>query len=333
MARLSEGLVPQSFRCARNWRSGSSPEQRSADAGKRHLQAAGRLAVEIPLDLPRPRDRSSLIFEAAERAVRGALADTLRRDPQPSWPLPNGAVSISTRDERRFPSEPADCRCRGEDVLRRILPCPNRTSSSADFSCGMGERSWAGAARKRRRGQIAGTCRAAMEAGESHEEALVREIEEEVGVVPSVLALIADYDLAKCERYRIFRVDTWSGGEPAGCPCHGYAGSDRRLPAGPPRSGALPRAVRCPRHPPRQSGGAGHGRPHPHERPLLARSCDHRDQSDPQHIAGTFCAALDATAPPGTAQAIAPDRFASPRPPPSHVTRQPTPTHENQRRF
>nr|WP_289852575.1 ABC transporter ATP-binding protein [Mesorhizobium liriopis] len=42
----------------------------------------GRLAAEIPLDLPRPRLRSSAPFQAAERAVRGALSDALRREPQ-----------------------------------------------------------------------------------------------------------------------------------------------------------------------------------------------------------------------------------------------------------
>lgn len=54
-----------------------------------------------------------------------------------------------------------------------------------------------------------------VEAGETFEEALVREIEEEVGVVPLNFAAVADYDLGRGERYRIFRVDAWSGGEPA----------------------------------------------------------------------------------------------------------------------
>ena len=43
--------------------------------------------------------------------------------------------------------------------------------------------------------------------------------------------------------------------------------------------------------------------------------------------------ALDAIAPPETAQAIAPDQSARSRPPPSHMIRQPSLTHENQRRF
>jgi sulfonate transport system ATP-binding protein len=49
----------------------------------------GRLAAEIPVNLRRPRDRSAPEFTAAERAVRDALSDALRRGPQPSPPLPN----------------------------------------------------------------------------------------------------------------------------------------------------------------------------------------------------------------------------------------------------
>lgn len=53
-----------------------------------------------------------------------------------------------------------------------------------------------------------------VEKGESFEEALLREIDEEIGVVPLRFALIADYTLDGGEAYRIFRVDAWSGGEP-----------------------------------------------------------------------------------------------------------------------
>lgn len=53
-----------------------------------------------------------------------------------------------------------------------------------------------------------------VEAGETDEQALVREIEEEIGVVPLRFEPIADYNLGRRERYRIFRVDTWSGAEP-----------------------------------------------------------------------------------------------------------------------
>src|SRR3546814_10783566 len=70
-----------------------------------------------------------------------------------------------------------------------------------------------------------------------------------------------------------------------------------------------------------------------HWPPSVARSCGLQDRSDPQYTTGTSAAALDAIALPETAPAIAPDRSASSRPPPSHVIRQPTLTHENQRKF
>lgn len=53
-----------------------------------------------------------------------------------------------------------------------------------------------------------------VEDGESFEAALLREIMEEVGVVPLDYRVLADYVLSEIEPYRIFRVDRWAGGEP-----------------------------------------------------------------------------------------------------------------------
>ena len=54
-----------------------------------------------------------------------------------------------------------------------------------------------------------------VEPGETFAEALLREIEEEIGVVPRGFAFLADCWTAEGEPYRIFRVDAWDGGEPA----------------------------------------------------------------------------------------------------------------------
>ena len=62
---------------------------------------------------------------------------------------------------------------------------------------------------------------------------------------------------------------------------------------------------RCPKCPPRQNGGAGRSPLPRREPPSVGRSCDLPAQSDRQCNAGTSCAALDAIAPPETAQAIA----------------------------
>lgn len=56
-----------------------------------------------------------------------------------------------------------------------------------------------------------------VEAGESLAVAFVREIEEEIGVVPRQFELIDERILRSGEQYGIFRVDAWSGGEPALC--------------------------------------------------------------------------------------------------------------------
>lgn len=53
-----------------------------------------------------------------------------------------------------------------------------------------------------------------VEAGETFERALVREIEEEIGVQPIRFEPIAGYALERGKRYQIFHVDAWNGGEP-----------------------------------------------------------------------------------------------------------------------
>src|SRR3546814_1301219 len=79
----------------------------------------------------------------------------------------------------------------------------------------------------------------------------------------------------------------------------------------------------CPKCRPRGNDGVDQSRLRRHGPPSVARSCGLQDRSDPQYTTGTSAAALDAIALPETAPAIAPDRSASSRPPPSHVIRQP----------
>jgi 8-oxo-dGTP diphosphatase len=53
-----------------------------------------------------------------------------------------------------------------------------------------------------------------LEAGENHEEALTREIEEELGVRPTQFRLLGDYQAQAGSWFRLFKVEAWSGGEP-----------------------------------------------------------------------------------------------------------------------
>jgi 8-oxo-dGTP pyrophosphatase MutT (NUDIX family) len=54
-----------------------------------------------------------------------------------------------------------------------------------------------------------------VERGETLEQALFREVEEEVGVTPTRYARLASADVDDALRLTVYRVDAWSGGEPA----------------------------------------------------------------------------------------------------------------------
>jgi 8-oxo-dGTP diphosphatase len=54
-----------------------------------------------------------------------------------------------------------------------------------------------------------------VEAGESAEAALARELMEELGIAPLVYSIVGTYRFSEQGGYRVFRVDTWSGGEPS----------------------------------------------------------------------------------------------------------------------
>lgn len=54
-----------------------------------------------------------------------------------------------------------------------------------------------------------------VEAGESDEQAMVREVEEEAGVRPTRYELLVRTQWEGVEAYAIYTVTAWSGGEPA----------------------------------------------------------------------------------------------------------------------
>ena len=54
-----------------------------------------------------------------------------------------------------------------------------------------------------------------VERGETLEQALLREVEEEVGVTPTRYARLASADVDAALRLTVYRVDAWHGGEPA----------------------------------------------------------------------------------------------------------------------
>lgn len=96
------------------------------------------------------------------------------------------------------------------------MPKPSRLVGSLLFRNGrmlLGKRS----ARKRTWPKTWDMPGGHVEKGESFEDALLRETEEEIGVVPERFSLWADMKTDEGEPYRIFLVERWSGGEPALC--------------------------------------------------------------------------------------------------------------------
>jgi 8-oxo-dGTP diphosphatase len=53
-----------------------------------------------------------------------------------------------------------------------------------------------------------------LEDGETHEDALQRELEEELGVRPTKFSVLGDYPAQGGSWLRLFKVEAWSGGEP-----------------------------------------------------------------------------------------------------------------------